>query len=394
MKSIPNKSPGDQLFADDWNNVSQELQNAIESTGITLTGTDLFQLSKTISNYAAHGDYYNETGIVNAYLLSPISSKKAPTIYAEGMRVRFMPTVTNTGPSTINVNSLGVKDIVDGNCAALVGGELFGGKFLELAYDGTNFVIIASSAYPEFRFLTSLKEDLILSNNTTDPDHDLDISPGTFVNQDETLAFKLNTTLVKQIDVDWAEGTNDGGFPSGLTLTADTWYHVFSLAKADGTVDAGFDTLLAATNLLADSTPAGFVFFRRIGSVLTDASANILAFYQFDDYFIWDAPPADAGAVPATFTSLILSTPPDVNTRAKISIGANGAGGGDTFVLVKNTFQTVGATLPVLSVQANGVNDQTLSIMTDTVSSIDHRRTGTNPAAYAVETIGWQEINF
>ena len=87
--------------------------------------------------------------------------------------------------------------------------------------------------------------------------------------------------ITKQIDVTpWVAGTNAGGFPSLLTLTADTWYHLFIIKNpSSGVVDAGFDSNLSATNLLNDAT--GFTRFRRVGSVKVTA-ASILRRHGFD----------------------------------------------------------------------------------------------------------------
>ncbi len=116
--------------------------------------------------------------------------------------------------------------------------------------------------------------ELIPSNNSTDSQHDIDISEGECSNNDNSGSISLSSTITKQIDANWSEGNNAGGFPSGLTLSANTWYHIFVIAKSDGTVDAGFDTSLTATNLLSDAT--SYIKYRRIGSVLTDGSSNII----------------------------------------------------------------------------------------------------------------------
>jgi len=69
-----------------------------------------------------------------------------------------------------------------------------------------------------------------------------------------------------------------GGFPSGLSLTADTAYYVYVIAKADGTVDAGFDSSITAANLLSDAT--GYTKYRRIATIRTDSASNIRAYKQ------------------------------------------------------------------------------------------------------------------
>jgi hypothetical protein len=127
-------------------------------------------------------------------------------------------------------------------------------------------------------------------------------------NTDATL-IRLTAVITKQIDANWAEGSDMGGFPSGLTLTADTWYHYFVIAKTDGTVDSGWDTSLTATNLLADAT--GFTLFRRIASHLTDSSSNIFGFDQQGDTFNYDLGVEDASVSnPGTSAVIVTLTTP------------------------------------------------------------------------------------
>ena len=89
--------------------------------------------------------------------------------------------------------------------------------------------------------------------------------------------------ITKRIDAVWAVGTGNGGRASAVSLSANTTYHFFLITKADGTADAGWDTSLTATNLLADAT--GYIYYRRVMSIKTDASANIPQFTQRGNYF-------------------------------------------------------------------------------------------------------------
>jgi hypothetical protein len=83
---------------------------------------------------------------------------------------------------------------------------------------------------------------------------------------------RLTSALVKQIDANWAAGTNQGGFPSGLVLAADTTYRIYLISNGS-TVDAGFDTSSTAANLLADAS--GYTYYREIGFFRTDGSADL-----------------------------------------------------------------------------------------------------------------------
>lgn len=169
--------------------------------------------------------------------------------------------------------------------------------------------------------------------NGTDADHDIDIAPGdaTLVNASgPQLLGQLASTFTKQIDANWAAGSAAGGFPSGLTLSADTWYHVFLISTPGGLLDAGFDTSLSAANLLSDAT--AYAFYRRIGSVRTDASSNILGFTQIDDCFIWDNVTVlsfeDTAVDYTTEAAVTLEhAPPGVRTQVTLDVAMTNSAG-------------------------------------------------------------------
>ena len=120
MQDLNDKVTGNTLTAAEWNEVPSEIQNVIEGLGIALSGADLNQLGKAIAGYVANGAFYTDGGAADAYVLTQIGSKQAPTAYTDGMAVEFIPDNTNTGASTVNVAGLGVKNIVDTGSAGLI----------------------------------------------------------------------------------------------------------------------------------------------------------------------------------------------------------------------------------------------------------------------------------
>lgn len=63
----------------------------------------------------------------------------ALTAYTDGMAVVFRPNTDNTGAATININSLGVKNIVAADNSTLADNALLAGRRYTLYYDGTSF---------------------------------------------------------------------------------------------------------------------------------------------------------------------------------------------------------------------------------------------------------------
>lgn len=136
MKNIPSKSTGDTLEADDWNSVYNELKNIILSVGLVLTDADVFQVTKSISIYAANGDFYTAGGTADAITLTPLGSKQAPPAYEDGQRARFIIGATNTGAVTVNIDGIGVIDLKKNKLADdLVAGDLPIGYMAQIQYD-------------------------------------------------------------------------------------------------------------------------------------------------------------------------------------------------------------------------------------------------------------------
>lgn len=81
-----------------------------------------------------------DSGAANAYVvtLAPV-----PTSYTTGMTVWFTTSNANTGASTINVNSLGAKNIKRDASTNLSAGDIDSSKPVGLVYDGTQFILFA-----------------------------------------------------------------------------------------------------------------------------------------------------------------------------------------------------------------------------------------------------------
>ena len=69
----------------------------------------------------------------------------AITAYATGNLFSFVAVATNTGATTINLNSLGAKSITKSGTTALVAGDLVINQLYLIEYDGTRFQLINPS---------------------------------------------------------------------------------------------------------------------------------------------------------------------------------------------------------------------------------------------------------
>ena len=166
---------------------------------------------------------------------------------------------------------------------------------------------------------------LKLSRDAGDTSHDINITAGECRDSTNAQNIVLPAEITKQIDNTWAAGDDAGGLEDGDSVGNTEWFHVHLLySPSTGVVDAGFDTSITATNLLADvaAAAAGHTIYRRIGAVLTDGSANILAFSQLGDEFLWDNPPLDhnGSATGTNAVTIALATPLGIKTHAIFNV--------------------------------------------------------------------------
>ncbi len=133
-EDLPTGTPGTVVTADFLNSTQEELIGIIEASGLVPSAADRAQLAKAIQsgrlNYVVGG------GTANAITgtLTP-----APAAYTIGMPITLKVALANTGPATINLNGLGVKNIVASDGSPLVANDL--GGFVSLVYNGTAFVL-------------------------------------------------------------------------------------------------------------------------------------------------------------------------------------------------------------------------------------------------------------
>lgn len=255
MQNIPTKTDGaTTLPAVEFNQIPDELENAITQTGQALTSSDLSQLSKAMSVYAAGGDYYTDTGAADAYVLSVIGSKQAPIAYFTGMRVRFIVNVTSTGASTANVASLGVETILQADGATpLVAAALVAGIEVTLSYDGTNFRLVATA-----------------SEATATPD--------------DNVVTVTSTTNATTLDLDAADPFNA---VFNHVFTEDT---TFTFANPKATAfNSGFKIFLTnAAGAYTPTWPVSVIWGGGSEPDLTTANEkNVLVFETIDGGTIW-----------------------------------------------------------------------------------------------------------
>lgn len=243
---------------------------------------------------------------------------------------------------------------------------------------------------------TIVPKQIIISNNGTDANNDIDFATGNFPFSDGTGIATLSA-ITKRLDAAWAAGTNQGGLDTS-TKASSTWYHCYAIYNPTTQVaDAIF-----STNATSPTLPSGYTKFKRVGSILTDSASNLRAFNQTNNYFNFVYPISSvtsATQLAATETLRTIATPLGLKTKAMFSFVAGTSSAGSAYLKAYSADIT-SSTIPNTDGQiyvSNGVAAGAgyVEAITNTASQIKTNAvnlSGTPNMAIAITVNGWQDI--
>lgn len=155
---------GQTAAAADWNTLANDLEDAI-SGSIAADGQTTITANLPMAGFrhtgvgaaTARTQYARATEVQDGtltYVTSPSGTDTITgtipitmTAYAAGQQFRFKAAGTNTGATTINLNSIGAKTIQKLG-AALVAGDITANDMVDIIYDGTQFQMISPARTP------------------------------------------------------------------------------------------------------------------------------------------------------------------------------------------------------------------------------------------------------
>ncbi len=251
----------------------------------------------------------------------------------------------------------------------------------------TNATTGFSYGYPAMRSYLSGCTMSTAGSSTT-----MSIADGIAV--DSTNVSAMVVAAISKTTSAWAVGSGNGGKLSAAAIANNTWYHWYAIQRVDtGVVDVGFDT-----NATSPTLPTNYTLFRRIGSGLTNGSAQWVSFVQYGDLFellanVQSVATTNPGTSAITPT---LTTPLGVKVRAWISAVLNNVTSSGTYVLFTDPAQTDSAATNAqnsLAAGGNGASNQVggeFYVTTNTSSQIRYRlsSSGVSDVMY-INTRGW-----
>lgn len=393
------KIDGNTVGASEWNQVA-DIDNLVINSGQTPSTSNLDQLAIASARYSSGGQFFTDSGTANAYVLTPVSPFKSPVSsgagegYFNGMIISFRAGNANSGASTVNVNSAGVKNLKKADGTDVATGDILTTRDVNFRYDGTNFIKVenVNPATNTIQGISYLPQKITIANNSTDANNDIDFSGGNFVFSDFSGQAYV-PAMTKRLDANWTAGTNQGGLDTGTKLNSQG-YGVYAIYNPTTNVA---DYLFTATGVTAITLPSGFTKFKYIGSILTNSSGNIIAFKQADNYFyfteILDASPTPTSGVYSTYT---LSVPKQNNIIAMVRSAITYTGAGVTSVNIY--FRATGTSIAFIGhgFATNGYTSNSIVnfVPTNNVGQIDVSFDFTAPATnFTLHTFGYIDNN-
>lgn len=238
-----------------------------------------------------------------------LTSDQGKLLATSGTHTITLPAAASAAtPFTLAVLNAGTgTTTIDGNASETIDTalsiSLLPTQWAILICDGSNWRSLKTVA----PVLSGYLFGCTLSRNTGSPNTKIDIQPGQAC--DGSGLAMMNLAAVATVDTGTV-GAN--GLDTG-TLAASKWYHVWVIGKLDGTTAGFMDRADLAG--LSPTLPAGYVFKRRVGEVLTNGSTQFIDFIQRDDSFFWQTPVQDQNA-----TALTAATPVSL-TLASVPLG-------------------------------------------------------------------------
>ena len=331
---IVSKINGNTCSATEFNQIPTELEALQTSSGQTSSDAILNQVSIGTSRYAAN-NFYIDSGVADAYVLTLAASMTNPvsaTIgYFIGMIIRFRAGNANTGASTVNVNSAGVKNLKkEDGTTDLAAGDISINRDSVFRYNGTAFaqVIQANFATTSTSGTNLLPSPITIANNASDANNDIDFSAGVFQFSDGS-GQAVATALTKQLDATWAAGTNQGGLDTGSKANS-TWYHCYAIYNPTTGVS---DFLFSTGATTPTSLPSGYTKYKWVGAIFTNSGNSINPFIQ-------DGKKITYSSVLIYDNTAISTTPTNIACLTPYGIRVNGL-----FTTLFDTSATVQITL-------------------------------------------------
>jgi len=236
-----------------------------------------------------------------------------------------------------------------------------------------------------------------IANNAVDATNDIDFGAGKCADA-TNVSIAAITAKTKQLDANWASGTNQGMRYSGAAI-ANTTYHLYAVWQAGGVApdfyaDPSAVAATVLTHLQAETGGSSYAYVRRIGSIVRTGGA-IKAFVQNGDQFLWLAQVQDVNTNNPGSSAITSTLTVPVGIVVEALIVANMSAGATSDISLLVTPLSAADTTPSSSIYTlrtteTGDKAAQLGVPTNTSGQIRYRLSASSASfGVALQTRGW-----
>lgn len=241
-----------------------------------------------------------------------------------------VPTLNTSGGMTLKVGALSAMPLRASDGMELQANDLVPGQIYDAVSTGSQWRIKGTLPSQLMRFASAGDGSIFGYTATNTPGAlNTQVTMGIGNCRDSTNQRSIPRTapIAKSLSSQWVAGNGNGGRDQVAAPAANETWHVHAILN-DTT---GVTDVLLSKSLTAPNMPSGYTFFRRVFSLLLDASANIRQFYHMpNDYVEWAQRGVEWAATPngvATGTLRDLGVPKGLILLVKFYYSSQNFGG-------------------------------------------------------------------
>ena len=279
------KIDGNTVGASEWNQLA-DVDNFVISSGQTPSTSNLEQLGIGSARYSSGGQFFTDSGTANAYVLSPVSPFKSPVSsgagegYFNGMIIIFRAGNANSGASTVNVNSAGVKNLKKADGTDVATGDILTTRDVAFRYDGTNFIKVENinPATNTIQGISYINKPVTLVNDGISINDTIGFNAGTFITSSGSQIYLPLIRKKIQSTGSWTAGDTNNGLDTG-SRTASTFYRTYVIQNNS---TSAYD-ILFSLSATSPTVPSGYTNLGIMDyALIRTNSSNVIATSKWD----------------------------------------------------------------------------------------------------------------
>lgn len=259
------------------------------------------------------------------------------------------------------------------------------------AFTSSNTLMTPQRTREAFASMLDFYQGYEQANNPGNPNNAFEVNPGKAQRGGAWVVSAAKK--VKLLNALWAVGDGAGALDVD-TKAASKSYHIHIIRRDSD----GLDDVLASLSATAPAVPSGWSRISRVGCILTDASANIVRFFQDGNEYTYLNPPSPSFSSLTSRTKSALQLPVPLGVRCEaimqLVLTKSSGDSGSEFMIFDGLYPTAVIVEQIYDNSGVGQGKRIARQKTDLSGqvqlSVSGSTTSVSPSTLTV--IGWKDL--